>query len=120
LSQSRATAVENTKLNTVTMKARSLQKEGAENCFAGVDHLLAGSDYFHQIGSPQKMVDSIESLDISEDVERKCSVATRPSCWTSSRRVMRGTPANGPHLVRVMLQPPRSDARIGNAGPTTA
>jgi len=34
--------------------------------FAGADHLLAGSDYAHQIGSPRQMLDSIRSLDISE------------------------------------------------------
>jgi len=33
--------------------------------FAGADHLLAGSDYPHQIGSLEKMVSSIEQLDIS-------------------------------------------------------
>jgi aminocarboxymuconate-semialdehyde decarboxylase len=35
--------------------------------FAGVDHLVAGSDYPHLIGSLDKMVTSIESLGISED-----------------------------------------------------
>jgi aminocarboxymuconate-semialdehyde decarboxylase len=34
--------------------------------FAGVDHLLAGSDYPHQIGSLDKMVDSIKALDLSD------------------------------------------------------
>jgi aminocarboxymuconate-semialdehyde decarboxylase len=33
--------------------------------FAGADHLLAGSDYPHRIGSLQKMVDSIQALDLS-------------------------------------------------------
>jgi len=37
--------------------------------FAGVNHILAGSDYPHQIGSIPKMLESIRSLDISE-VER--------------------------------------------------
>ena len=35
--------------------------------FAGADHLLAGSDYAHQIGSPRLMLESIRTLDISED-----------------------------------------------------
>lgn len=35
--------------------------------FAGVDHLLAGSDYPHQIGSLQKMKESINQLGISEE-----------------------------------------------------
>ena len=34
--------------------------------FAGADHLVAGSDYPHQIGSLEKMVKSIAELDISE------------------------------------------------------
>ncbi len=35
--------------------------------FAGTDHILAGSDYPHQIGSLKQMVESIESLDVSEE-----------------------------------------------------
>jgi aminocarboxymuconate-semialdehyde decarboxylase len=35
--------------------------------FAGTGHILAGSDYPHQIGSLEKMVESIESLDISSE-----------------------------------------------------
>jgi aminocarboxymuconate-semialdehyde decarboxylase len=35
--------------------------------FAGADHLLAGSDYAHQIGSPRLMLESIRALDISEE-----------------------------------------------------
>ncbi len=34
--------------------------------FAGADHILAGSDYPHQIGSIPKMLESIDSLDIPE------------------------------------------------------
>lgn len=33
--------------------------------FAGADHLVAGSDYPHQIGSLEKMVSSIEKLNVS-------------------------------------------------------
>ncbi len=35
--------------------------------FAGADHLLAGSDFPHQIGSLEKMVTSIEDLNISDE-----------------------------------------------------
>jgi aminocarboxymuconate-semialdehyde decarboxylase len=35
--------------------------------FAGVDHILAGSDYPHQIGSLQRMIESINQLDITEE-----------------------------------------------------
>jgi aminocarboxymuconate-semialdehyde decarboxylase len=34
--------------------------------FAGAEHILAGSDYPHQIGSLRKMLDSIAALNISE------------------------------------------------------
>lgn len=37
--------------------------------FAGADHILAGSDYPHQIGSLKQMIESIESLDISEEMK---------------------------------------------------
>ena len=35
--------------------------------FAGADHLVAGSDYPHQIGSMEKMVSSLNQLAISEE-----------------------------------------------------
>jgi aminocarboxymuconate-semialdehyde decarboxylase len=35
--------------------------------FAGADHILAGSDYPHQIGSLRRMLDSIAALPISEN-----------------------------------------------------
>jgi len=34
--------------------------------FAGVEHMLAGSDYPHQIGSIPRMLESIRGLDVSE------------------------------------------------------
>jgi aminocarboxymuconate-semialdehyde decarboxylase len=39
--------------------------------FAGVDHILAGSDYPHQIGSLQKMLASIDVLDLAADDKAK-------------------------------------------------
>jgi aminocarboxymuconate-semialdehyde decarboxylase len=35
--------------------------------FAGADHILAGSDYPHQIGSIPKMIETIRALDVTED-----------------------------------------------------
>jgi len=35
--------------------------------FAGADHILAGSDYPHQIGSVPKMFESIAALEVSDD-----------------------------------------------------
>ncbi|HEY6970208.1 MAG TPA: amidohydrolase family protein [Candidatus Angelobacter sp.] len=35
--------------------------------FAGIDHILAGSDYPHQIGSIEKMLQSIKALNISAE-----------------------------------------------------
>ena len=34
--------------------------------FAGVERLVAGSDYPHMIGSLEKMLSSIDQLDLSE------------------------------------------------------
>ena len=35
--------------------------------FAGADHILAGSDYPHQIGSIEKMLASLRAVKISEE-----------------------------------------------------
>jgi aminocarboxymuconate-semialdehyde decarboxylase len=39
--------------------------------FAGVDHILAGSDYPHQIGSIPKMLQVLKGLDVAESDRRK-------------------------------------------------
>lgn len=39
--------------------------------FAGADHILAGSDYPHQIGSIPKMLQALRGLDIAEGDRRK-------------------------------------------------
>ncbi|MCI0690553.1 amidohydrolase [candidate division KSB1 bacterium] len=39
--------------------------------FAGVDHIVAGSDYPHQIGSLEKMLGSIEALSLSPEAKAK-------------------------------------------------
>ena len=39
--------------------------------FAGPDRIVAGSDYPHQIGSIPLMIDTLNALDVSEDVRRK-------------------------------------------------
>ena len=49
--------------DTVNFNPRALELAIA---FAGVDHMLAGSDYPHQIGSIPKMLESINSLHISD------------------------------------------------------
>ncbi len=38
--------------------------------FAGADHIVAGSDYPHQIGSIPKMLEAIRALDLPEPVRR--------------------------------------------------
>jgi aminocarboxymuconate-semialdehyde decarboxylase len=52
--------------DTVNFDANALQLAIS---FAGVDHILAGSDYPHQIGSIPSMIESIHTLSIS-DVDR--------------------------------------------------
>jgi aminocarboxymuconate-semialdehyde decarboxylase len=49
--------------DTVNFNPRALELAIA---FAGVDHILAGSDYPHQIGSIAKMLESINALKISD------------------------------------------------------
>jgi aminocarboxymuconate-semialdehyde decarboxylase len=49
--------------DTVNFNPRALELAIA---FAGVDHVLAGSDYPHQIGSIPKMLESIHALKISD------------------------------------------------------
>jgi aminocarboxymuconate-semialdehyde decarboxylase len=49
--------------DTVNFDAQALKLGIA---FAGVDHILAGSDYPHQVGSIGRMLESIRGLDISE------------------------------------------------------
>lgn len=49
--------------------------------FAGADHLVAGSDYPHQIGSLEKMKSSIEGLNISE--EEKAAI-----CYGNATRLL--------------------------------
>jgi aminocarboxymuconate-semialdehyde decarboxylase len=39
--------------------------------FAGVDHILAGSDYPHQIGSIPLMLETIEKLDLDDGAKRQ-------------------------------------------------
>ena len=39
--------------------------------FAGADHILAGSDYPHQIGSIPLTLETIQKLDVDESVKRK-------------------------------------------------
>jgi aminocarboxymuconate-semialdehyde decarboxylase len=39
--------------------------------FAGADHILAGSDYPHQIGSIPLMLETIRGLDVGDEVKRK-------------------------------------------------
>ena len=39
--------------------------------FAGIDHIVAGSDYPHQIGSLEKMLASIDSLQLSPSEKAK-------------------------------------------------
>ncbi len=54
--------------DTVNFDTRSLELAIA---FAGVDRILAGSDYPHQIGSIPKMLESIRSLAISAEDRAK-------------------------------------------------
>ena len=54
--------------DTVNFDAGALELAIA---FAGVDRILAGSDYPHQIGSIPKMLEAIRGLNVSEDDRAK-------------------------------------------------
>lgn len=54
--------------DTVNFDSNALQLAVA---FAGADHILAGSDYPHQIGSIPSMLSSLRSLPISDDDRAK-------------------------------------------------
>jgi aminocarboxymuconate-semialdehyde decarboxylase len=51
--------------------------------FAGAEHLLAGSDYPHQIGSIPLMLESIRALQISEDDRAKIFGGTAAAWFTA-------------------------------------
>ncbi len=54
--------------DTVNFDPRALRL-GIE--FAGVDHILAGSDYPHQVGSIPKMLETVRALDLAESDRAK-------------------------------------------------
>lgn len=54
--------------DTVNFDPRAIELAVA---FAGAEHILAGSDYPHQIGSLEKMLASISALRVSEDDKQK-------------------------------------------------
>jgi aminocarboxymuconate-semialdehyde decarboxylase len=54
--------------DTVNFDPRALEFALA---FAGPDHVLAGSDYPHQIGSIPKMLESIAAANVSDEVKQK-------------------------------------------------
>ena len=49
--------------DTVNFDPRAIELAIA---FAGVDHIMAGSDYPHQIGSIPRMLETIRGLDLSD------------------------------------------------------
>jgi aminocarboxymuconate-semialdehyde decarboxylase len=39
--------------------------------FAGVDHIMAGSDYPHQVGSIPKMLSSLQAINVTDEQRQK-------------------------------------------------
>jgi aminocarboxymuconate-semialdehyde decarboxylase len=54
--------------DTVNFDPRAIELAVA---FAGADHILAGSDYPHQIGSIEKMFESLKAIRVSEEERAK-------------------------------------------------
>jgi len=73
--------------DTVNFDARALKLAIA---FAGVDRILAGSDYPHQIGSIPKMLEAIRGLDVT-DAERAAIFG-----GNAARLLQIGTPVAAP------------------------
>src|SRR5947209_6299873 len=66
--QTPSTYLKNFYYDTVNFDPRAIELAIS---FAGVDHILAGSDYPHQIGSIPKMLESIQALNISEEAKKR-------------------------------------------------
>ncbi|MDZ7361124.1 MAG: hypothetical protein ONB46_10405 [candidate division KSB1 bacterium] len=60
--------------DTVNFEVNAMQLAIA---FAGTDHLPAGSDYPHQIGSLEKMLESIEALNLAPAAAKANTYAVR-------------------------------------------
>jgi len=54
--------------DTVNFDSRALELAVS---FAGADHILAGSDYPHQIGSIPKMLESLKAMRVPEEDRKK-------------------------------------------------
>ena len=66
--QTPSTYLKNFYYDTVNFDPRALELAIS---FAGVDHILAGSDYPHQIGSIPKMLESIQALNIPDESKKR-------------------------------------------------
>ena len=64
--------------DTVNFNPRAIELAIA---FAGADHILAGSDYPHHIGSIPKMFESIRALKIPDSEKTAMWAAMQPGCW---------------------------------------
>jgi aminocarboxymuconate-semialdehyde decarboxylase len=66
--QTPSTYLKNFYYDTVNFDPRALELAIS---FAGVDHILGGSDYPHQIGSIPKMLESIQALNIPDENKKR-------------------------------------------------
>ncbi|HEV2987708.1 MAG TPA: amidohydrolase family protein [Candidatus Angelobacter sp.] len=66
--QTPSTYLKNFYYDTVNFDPRAIELAIS---FAGVDHILAGSDYPHQIGSIPKMLESLQSLNIPDEDKKR-------------------------------------------------
>ncbi len=68
ISQTPSTYLKRFYYDTVNFDPRAIELAIS---FAGVDQILAGSDYPHQIGSIEKMLKSIQALNVSEESKKR-------------------------------------------------
>jgi aminocarboxymuconate-semialdehyde decarboxylase len=75
--------------DTVNFDPRAIELAVA---FAGADHILAASDYPHQIGSIEKMLQSLKDIRVSEEDRRKILGGNAAALLGTQARVSPGSP----------------------------
>ena len=77
--------------DTVNFDPHALQLAIAS---AGADHIVAGSDYPHQIGSLKQMVTSVEGMNLPEDKKAKIRWKNAPGLLRLESRPIRAQHVN--------------------------
>ena len=82
--------------------------------FAGVDHILAGSDYPHQIGSIPLMIDTIRRLDVDEPTRAAILLLPAPANHCRSTSFVSTLVTSRYAIASSSLPRPNTAARAGS------